>query len=90
MWLFFDLRPRQQSHKIQLSLERMKVPNYKLHCLTILALGLTGNIFAQGPPPPPPDGSLPIDQQLHYLLLAGLAIGFFWAYKQIKSQRSRD
>ena len=69
----------------------MKTPNYRLHCVATLVLGLTGRIFAQGdPPPPPPDGSVPIDQDLHYLLLVGLAFGLYWAVRQIKSQRSRD
>jgi hypothetical protein len=40
--------------------------------------------------PPPPDASVPIDQHLHYLIVAGVAFGLYWAYKQIKSQRSRD
>ncbi len=45
-------------------------------------------LFAQVPPPP--DGELPIDQHLHYLIVVGVAFGLYWAYKQIKSQRSRD
>ncbi len=45
-------------------------------------------LFAQVTPPP--DGELPIDQHLDYLIVVGVAFGLYWAYKQIKSQRSRD
>ena len=66
----------------------MKGSNYRLYVLTlILTLPFT-TLFAQLPPPP--DGELPIDQHLHYLIIVGVAFGLYWAYKQIKSQRSRD
>ncbi|NBT88015.1 MAG: hypothetical protein EBT51_06875 [Flavobacteriaceae bacterium] len=48
-------------------------------------------LFAQDPPPPPPpEEGVPIDQNLHYLLLVGLVFGLYWAFRQIKSHRSRD
>ena len=36
------------------------------------------------------DGELPIDQYLTILLIAALAVGRYWAFKQIRPQRSRD
>ena len=68
----------------------MKGPNYRVVLSIIIWIIAFNPLFAQGPPPPPPDGSLPIDQDLHYLLLVGLAFGLYWAVRQIKSQRSRD
>ena len=69
----------------------MRDPNYRVFLTTLVALVFSGALFAQDPPPPPPpDVGVPIDQHLHYLIVAGLAFGLYWAYKQIKSQRSRD
>ena len=69
----------------------MRDPNYRVLLTTLVALVFSGALWAQGdPPPPPPDEGVPIDQHLHYLIVAGLAFGLYWAYKQIKSQRSRD
>ena len=68
----------------------MRDPNYRVLLTTLVALVYSGTLWAQDPPPHPPDGVLPIDQHLHYLIVAGLAFGLYWAYKQIKSQRSRD
>lgn len=67
----------------------MRDPNYRVLLTTVVAVVYSGTLWAQITPPPP-DGELPIDQYLHYLLLVGLAFGLYWAYKQIKSQRSRD
>ena len=67
----------------------MRDPNYRVLLTTLVALVFSGTLWAQVPPPPP-DGELPIDQYLHYLIVVGLALGLYWAYKQIKSQRSRD
>ena len=75
--------------KINLSLKRMTCPKYRTAILAGLLIGLNCDLWAQGPPPPP-DGELPIDQHLTILLIAALAIGLYWAFKQIKSQRSRD
>ncbi|MGB1135778.1 MAG: hypothetical protein ACPGZQ_00835 [Flavobacteriaceae bacterium] len=74
--------------KINLSLKRMTCPKYRTAILAGLLIGLNCDLWAQGPPPP--DGELPIDQHLTILLIAALAIGLYWAFKQIKSQRSRD
>lgn len=59
----------------------------------VLLIISTSGLLAQDPPAPnrrPPEDELPIDQDLHYLLLVGLAFGLYWAVRQIKSQRSRD
>ena len=69
-----------------ISLGHMRDPNFRMF-LFILALYVSTPLFAQGPPV---EGELPIDQHLHYLVVVGLAVGLYWAYKQIKSQRSRD
>ena len=66
----------------------MTCPKYRTAILAGLLIGLNCDLWAQGPPPP--DGELPIDQHLTILLIAALAIGLYWAFKQIKSQRSRD
>ena len=71
----------------------MKDPNYRVFLFALLLSVPEGWLFAAPTAlvqPPPPDGSLPIDQHLHYLIVAGVAFGLYWAYKQIKSQRSRD
>lgn len=69
----------------------MKSPKFLQSVLSLVLLFIsTSEILAQGPPPPPPDGELPIDQHLHYLIIVGVAFGLYWAYKQVKSQRSRD
>ena len=72
----------------------MRDPNYRVLLTTLVALVFSGALWAQDSPPPPtqrgPELGLPIDQHLHYLIVAGLAFGLYWAYKQIKSQRSRD
>ena len=66
----------------------MKGPNYRVVLLIIILTFALNPLFAQGPPPP--EGSVPIDQNLHHLLLVGLAFGLYWAFRQIKSQRNRD
>ena len=71
----------------------MRDPNYRVLLTTLVALVFSGALCAQDLPPPnrrPPEDELPIDQHLHYLIVVGLAFGLYWAYKQIKSQRSRD
>lgn len=71
----------------------MRDPNYRVLLTTLVAVVYSGTLWAQDPPAPnrrPPEEELPIDQYLQYLLLVGLAFGLYWAYKQIKSQRSRD
>jgi len=78
----------QVRKKINLSLKRMTRPKYCTAILAGLLIGLNCDLWAQDPPPP--DGELPIDQHLTILLIAALAIGLYWAFKQIKSQRSRD
>jgi hypothetical protein len=72
----------------------MKGPNYRM-ILFILAAGvfpvkLVGQIDPPQPTQRGPELGVPIDQNLHYLLLVGLAFGLYWAFRQIKSQRSRD
>ena len=72
----------------------MKTPNYRV-LFVILAIGvfpfeLDGQIAPPQPTQRGPELGLPIDQDLHYLLLVGLAFGLYWAVRQIKSQRSRD
>ena len=74
--------------KINLSLKRMTCPKYCTAILAGLLIGFNCDLLAQDPPPP--DGELPIEQHLTILLIAALAIGLYWAFKQIKSQRSRD
>jgi hypothetical protein len=65
----------------------MKSPKFLQSLLSLVLLFIsTSEILAQGPP----GLDVPIDQHLHYLIVAGLAFGLYWAYKQIKSQRSRD
>ena len=66
----------------------MKGPNYRMIFLTLPMLICSKTLNAQGPGPSELD--VPIDQNLHYLLLVGLAFGFYWAFRQIKSQRNRD
>jgi len=83
----------QVRRKINLSLKRMTCPKYRKAILAGLLIGLNCDLWAQGPPAPnrrPPEEELPIDQHLTILLIAALAIGLYWAFKQIKSQRSRD
>ena len=63
----------------------MRDPNYRV-LLTMMAVFVLVPLYAQTPP----DFDVPIDQHLHYLIVAGLAFGLYWAYKLIKSQRSRD
>jgi hypothetical protein len=63
----------------------MRDPNYRVF-LTMMAMLVFAPLYAQGPP----EFDVPIDQHLHYLIVVGLAFGLYWAYKQIKSQRSRD
>ena len=66
----------------------MRDPNYRVLLTTLVAVVYSGTLWAQLPPPP--EEGVPIDQHLHYLIVVGLAFGLYWAYKQIKSQRSRD
>ena len=64
----------------------MKGPNYRMIFLTLPMLICSKTLNAQGPP----ELDVPIDQNLHYLLFVGLAFGLYWAFRQIKSHRSRD
>lgn len=65
----------------------MKGSKFLKSILSLVLLFISeGELSAQTPP----DFDVPIDQHLHYLILVGVAFGLYWAYKQIKSQRSRD
>ena len=70
----------------------MKGPNYRVFLFALLLSVPEGWLFAAPTalvqPPPPPE--VPIDEHLGILIFSGLAVGLYWAFRQIKSQRSRD
>ena len=75
----------------------MKRPKFFKGILSLIMIFIKAiEVFAQKPPPPgnrndtPVELDAPIDQYLPHLLLIGLAFGLYWAFRQIKSQRSRD
>jgi hypothetical protein len=76
----------------------MKGPKFFKGILSLVMIFIKATeVFAQKPPPPagkmpdpPIELEAPIDQYLPHLLFVGLAFGLYWAFRQIKSHRSRD